>query len=88
MSSTHAKTTMKTLRGLDTRIVGNKQQPLAINYRLHSVDKEWKIYDLVIEHISVVNTTDPSSIVSSRDLLPRNCWDDERKAALESEQIA
>jgi len=55
MSSTHAKTTMKTLRGLDTRIVGNKQQPLAINYRLHSVDKEWKIYDLVIEHISVVN---------------------------------
>jgi hypothetical protein len=26
---------------VDTRIVGDKQQPLAINYRLHSVGKEW-----------------------------------------------
>jgi ABC-type transporter MlaC component len=34
---------------VDTEIVGDKQQPLAINYRLHSVDKDWKIYDLVIE---------------------------------------
>ena len=46
---------MKTLRGWTLGSSAIKQQPLAINYRLHSVDKEWKIYDLVIEHISVVN---------------------------------
>jgi ABC-type transporter MlaC component len=26
-----------------------------VNYKLHSVDKEWKVYDLIIEDISVVN---------------------------------
>jgi phospholipid transport system substrate-binding protein len=40
---------------VDTRIVSDKQPPLTINYKLHSVDKEWKVYDLVIEDISVVN---------------------------------
>jgi phospholipid transport system substrate-binding protein len=28
---------------------------LSINYKLHSADNEWKVYDLVIEDISVVN---------------------------------
>jgi phospholipid transport system substrate-binding protein len=40
---------------VDTKIVGDNQPPLTINYKLHSVDKEWKVYDLVIEDISVVN---------------------------------
>jgi phospholipid transport system substrate-binding protein len=40
---------------VDTKIVGDNQPPLAINYKLHRVDKEWKVYDLVIEDISVVN---------------------------------
>jgi phospholipid transport system substrate-binding protein len=40
---------------VDTKIVGDNQRPLAINYKLHRVDKEWKVYDLVIEDISVVN---------------------------------
>jgi phospholipid transport system substrate-binding protein len=40
---------------VDTKIVSENQPPLTINYKLHSVDKEWKVYDLVIEDISVVN---------------------------------
>jgi phospholipid transport system substrate-binding protein len=39
---------------VDTRIVAENGPPLSINYKLHSVDKEWKIYDLVIEDISIV----------------------------------
>jgi phospholipid transport system substrate-binding protein len=27
----------------------------AIDYRLHWVDKEWKVYDVVIENVSIVN---------------------------------
>jgi len=27
----------------------------AIEYRLHLVDKEWKVYDVVIENVSIVN---------------------------------
>ena len=40
---------------VDTEVVTDKRPPVSINYKLHSVDKEWKIYDLVIEDISVVN---------------------------------
>jgi phospholipid transport system substrate-binding protein len=40
---------------VDTKIVADKRADLSINYKLHSVDKEWKVYDLVIEDISVVN---------------------------------
>ena len=36
-------------------IVSDKQEKVSINYKLHSVDKEWKVYDLVIEDISVIN---------------------------------
>jgi len=40
---------------VDTKIVADKRADLSINYKLHSVDKEWRVYDLVIEDISVVN---------------------------------
>lgn len=40
---------------VDTKIISDNQRPVTINYKLHSVDKEWKVYDLVIEDISVVN---------------------------------
>jgi phospholipid transport system substrate-binding protein len=40
---------------VDTKIVTEKRPPVTINYKLHSVNKEWKVYDLVIEDISVVN---------------------------------
>ena len=40
---------------VDTKIVTEERPPVTINYKLHSVNKEWKVYDLVIEDISVVN---------------------------------
>jgi phospholipid transport system substrate-binding protein len=40
---------------VDTKIVSEKHAEFSINYKLHSVDKEWKVYDLVIEDISLVN---------------------------------
>lgn len=40
---------------VDTKIVTENRPAVTINYKLHSVDKEWKVYDLVIENISVVN---------------------------------
>lgn len=40
---------------VDTRVVSDNQSPVTINYKLHSVDHDWKVYDLVIENISVVN---------------------------------
>lgn len=40
---------------VDTRIVTENHPPLTINYKLHSVNKGWKVYDLVIEDVSVVN---------------------------------
>jgi phospholipid transport system substrate-binding protein len=40
---------------VDTKIVTDERADVSINYKLHNVDKEWKVYDLVIEDISVVN---------------------------------
>jgi len=40
---------------VDTKIVADKRVDLSINYKLHSVNNEWKVYDLVIENISLVN---------------------------------
>ena len=40
---------------VDTKIVAEKRQSITINYKLHSINQEWKVYDLVIEDISVVN---------------------------------
>lgn len=38
-----------------TKIVTKKGEEFAINYVLRSVDSEWKVYDVVIENISLVN---------------------------------
>jgi phospholipid transport system substrate-binding protein len=40
---------------VDTKIVADKRADVSINYKLHSVNKQWKVYDLVIEDISLVN---------------------------------
>jgi phospholipid transport system substrate-binding protein len=37
-----------------TKIVPDKGEPTSVNYRLHRVEDEWKIYDVVIEDISLV----------------------------------
>ena len=40
---------------VDTQIVPAKGEPLAVNYRLRLVEGDWKVYDVVIENISLVN---------------------------------
>ena len=44
----------KNLAQVDTRIIPSKGEPTSVNYRLHRVEGEWKIYDVVVEDISVV----------------------------------
>ena len=40
---------------VDTKIVGNKGQEFSVNYRLHNRNGDWKVYDVVIEDISLIN---------------------------------
>ena len=40
---------------VDTKITGNKGQEFSVNYRLHNRNGDWKMYDVVIEDISLVN---------------------------------
>jgi phospholipid transport system substrate-binding protein len=37
-----------------TKIVPDKGEATAVNYRLHRIDGEWKIYDVIVEDISIV----------------------------------
>jgi phospholipid transport system substrate-binding protein len=43
------------LAEVETKLVPNKGEPMSVNYRLHVVQGEWKIYDVVIDDISLVN---------------------------------
>lgn len=40
---------------VDTQVVPSKGGPLSVNYRLHQVQGEWKIYDVVVEQVSLIN---------------------------------
>jgi phospholipid transport system substrate-binding protein len=40
---------------IDTKIVTKKGEEFAVNYKLHPVGEQWKVYDVVIENISLVN---------------------------------
>lgn len=40
---------------VDTRVITSKGEEFAVNYKLHSAGQEWKVYDVVIENISLVN---------------------------------
>ena len=40
---------------VDTQIVPAKGEPFSVNYRLRLVEGDWKVYDVVIENISLVN---------------------------------
>jgi phospholipid transport system substrate-binding protein len=40
---------------VDTKIVTNKGEEFSVNYKLRSSSGEWKVYDVVIENISLVN---------------------------------
>ncbi|HXF77142.1 MAG TPA: ABC transporter substrate-binding protein [Methylomirabilota bacterium] len=39
---------------VSTKIIPAKGDPTAVNYRLHRVRGEWKIYDVVVEDVSLV----------------------------------
>lgn len=40
---------------VESRIVTNGGEELSLNYKVHLVGGEWKVYDVVIENISLVN---------------------------------
>ena len=40
---------------VETQVVGGEGAPMDILYRLHLVGKEWKVYDVVIDHVSLVS---------------------------------
>jgi phospholipid transport system substrate-binding protein len=40
---------------VDTQIVPAKGEPISVNYKLRLVAGEWKVYDVVVENISLVN---------------------------------
>ncbi|HTN69780.1 MAG TPA: ABC transporter substrate-binding protein [Methylomirabilota bacterium] len=40
---------------VNTKIVTKQGEQIAVDYRLHKVDGDWKVYDVVIENISLVN---------------------------------
>jgi len=44
----------KNLAQVDTKIIPSKGESTSVNYRLHRVQEEWKIYDVVVEDISIV----------------------------------
>jgi phospholipid transport system substrate-binding protein len=39
---------------VDSKIIPGAGEPTSVNYRLHQVKGEWKIYDVVVEDISIV----------------------------------
>ena len=70
---------------VDTKIVSDHRPPVTINYKLHNIDKQWKVYDLVIEDIRVVNNyRSPSQFdrVIARSSFRRARSYDERKATI------
>ena len=40
---------------VNTKVITGKGDEIPIDYRLHSVGGEWKVYDVVIENVSLVN---------------------------------
>lgn len=40
---------------METKIIDNRGQEYSVNYRLHNANRNWKVYDVIIENISLVN---------------------------------
>jgi phospholipid transport system substrate-binding protein len=40
---------------VDTEIVSERGEPVAVEYRLLHKDNDWKVYDIIIEGVSLVN---------------------------------
>ena len=43
------------LASVETKVVSGSRDDFAIDYRLHDIDGQWKVYDMLIDHISIVN---------------------------------
>lgn len=40
---------------VDTKIITNRGEEFTINYKLHELNGDWRVYDVVIEDVSIVN---------------------------------
>jgi phospholipid transport system substrate-binding protein len=40
---------------VDTRIVTKGADDLLVSYKMHLVDDDWKVYDVIIDHISLIS---------------------------------
>jgi phospholipid transport system substrate-binding protein len=40
---------------VETKVISDSREDFAIDYRLHDIDGQWKVYDMVIDHISIVD---------------------------------
>jgi phospholipid transport system substrate-binding protein len=40
---------------VETRVIGGRGDELPIDYRLHDVNGQWMVYDVSIDHVSMVN---------------------------------
>jgi len=40
---------------VDTKVLLKRGEPISLSYKLYLVDEAWKVYDVVIENISLVN---------------------------------
>ena len=38
-----------------TKVISAKGEETSMTYKLHSVESDWKVYDIVVENVSVVN---------------------------------
>lgn len=43
------------LAEVDTRVVGGQGAPIQVHYRLHLVGGQWKVYDVVVDQVSLVS---------------------------------
>jgi phospholipid transport system substrate-binding protein len=43
------------LASVETKVVSGSRDDFAIDYLLHDIDGQWKVYDVLIDHISIVN---------------------------------
>jgi phospholipid transport system substrate-binding protein len=49
------ETVEKNLAQVDTKIIPSKGEPISLNYRLHRVQEEWKIYDVVVDNVGLMD---------------------------------
>lgn len=40
---------------VDTKVISAKGEETSMTYKLHPVDSDWKVFDIVVENISIVN---------------------------------